>query len=150
MYLQNKHWLARFALIKKIILYSFLIFVYHLFLLVLPFNIFLIGLKIPFIIEVFPWLFYPFLIFSPVLTILLSIRTTPSGNQQFGWIFPVTVSWIGYFPIFFCYFSISALNNIRNYSLVAFFPIIIGLVAFWGSRIIGSSQPKKPTIRKIS
>ncbi len=127
-------------MVKKIVLYSFSIFVYHLFLLALPINIFLVGLRVPFLIEVFPWLFSPFLIFSPILTVLLTLRSTPTGNQQFDWIFPVTVSLIGYSPLICFYFFIAALNNIRNYSLVLFFPIILGLLAFWASQFLMSSQ----------
>lgn len=130
-------------MIIKIVFYSFLIFVYHLLLLVLPLNFFLIGLKIPFIIEFFPWLFYPFLIFSPILTVLLSIHSTPPGVERFGWIYPVTVSVLGYSPIVGSYFLISSLNNIRDYSLLVFFPVLIGLFAFWGSRFLPSSKCNK-------
>ena len=127
-------------MIIKIIFYSFLIFVYHLLLLVLPLNFFLIGLKIPFIIKFFPWLFYPFLLFSPILTVLLAIRSTPTGIKRFDWIYPIAVSVFGYSPIVGSYFLISSLNNSRDYWLVALFPILIGLIAFWGSRFLTSSK----------
>ncbi len=127
-------------MIMKIVFRSFLIFFYHLLLLILPLNFFLMGLKITFIIEFFPWLFYPLLIFSPILTILLSIQSTPSNHKCFDWLFPVAVSLLGYSPIIGFYFFISSLNNLSDYSLVVLFPILIGLLAFWGSRFLALSK----------
>lgn len=118
-------------MINKIILYPCVIFVYHLALLVLPINLFLIGLRIPLIIQVFPWLFTPFLILSPVLTFLLALRATPAKSHRFAWIFPVAVSLIGYSPLIVFYFLIA--NNLRDYALVLSFPTVIGLAAFRGS-----------------
>lgn len=120
-------------MINKIILYPCFIFVYHLALLVLPINLFLIGLRIPLIIQVFPWLFCPFLILSPILTLLLAFRATPANYHWFTWIFPVAVSLIGYSPLIVFYYLIASFNNLLDYVMVLVFPIIIGLAAFGGS-----------------
>lgn len=117
-------------MINKIIFYPCLIFVYHLLLLVLPLNFFLIGLKVPLMIQVFPWLFFPFLIFSPILTLLLAFRATPAKSEPIGWVFPIAVSLFGYSPLIIFYFLVASLNNIRDYVLILSFPIIIGLIAF--------------------
>ena len=123
-------------MINKIILYPCSIFIYHLALLVLPINLFLIGLRIPLIIQIFPWSFYPFLILSPILTLLLAMRATPANGHRFAWIFPVAVSLIGYSPLIAFYYLIASLNNLRDYASVLAFPIIIGLTAFGASRFL--------------
>lgn len=127
-------------MIIKMVFYSLFIIVYHVLLIALPVNYFLIGLKIPFLMDLFPWLFYPFLLFSPILTVLLSIRSTPSNIRHFAWIFPISVSLIGYTPVIGFYFFISSLTNIRDCCLMLFFPIILGLISFWGSRFLKSSR----------
>lgn len=121
-------------MLNKIIFYPCFIFVYHLLLLVLPLNFFLIGLKAPLLIQVFPLLFYPFLIFSPILTLLLASRATPAKKEPLSWIFPIAISLIGYSPLIIFYFLIASLNNILDYALILSFPIIIGLVAFGFAR----------------
>ena len=118
---------------NQIIIYSSFIFLYHLLLLVFPLNFFLISLKIPFIIPAFPWLFYPFLIFSPVLTLLLAIKSTPLSNPRLSWLFPVALSLIGYIPLSGPYLLISSFIDLRNSILVVLFPVLIGLTAFWGA-----------------
>jgi len=123
-------------LINRTIIYSFFIFAYHLLLLVFPLNFFLIGLKVPLIIPAFPWLFYPLLIFSPVLTLLLAIRSTPPCNQHFAWVFPILLSLIGYAPLIGSYILVSSFIDFRTYLLVVLFPVLIGLLAFWGSHFL--------------
>lgn len=125
-------------MINRIIRYSFFLLVYHLLLLVLPINYFLIGLRIPLIIQIFPWLFLPLIIVSPILTLLLAIRSIPSKKAHLRWVFPVAVSLIGYSPIIGFYFSLSSLTSLRDYSLLIFFPVLIGLIAFWGSHYLPS------------
>ncbi len=127
-------------MIIKIIKNSFLIFTYHILLIALPINFFLIGLKVPLFIDLLPWIFYPFLFFSPILTVLLSIHSTPANKQPFGWIFPIVVSFVGYTPIILSFFFITSLTNIRDCILILSFPILIGLVAFWGSRLLTLSR----------
>ena len=131
-------------MIKRIIFYSCFIFFYHLLLLVLPINFFLISLRIPFMLHAFPWLFYPFLISSPILTLLFAFRATPANSGRFGWIFPVAISLIGCSPLISYYFLIASLSNIRNYALVFSFPIALGLIAFSGSRFLKFSRPNNP------
>lgn len=119
----------------------FIIFIYHLLLILLPLNFFLIALKFPHILNLFPWLFYPLLIFSPVLTVLFTLRSTPSSNHKSNWIFPIAVSLIGYTPLIISYFLLNSLSNIRHCFLVFLFPIIIGLLSYGGSCLLHLSHP---------
>lgn len=127
-------------MINKIILYPCFIFAYHLALLVLPINLFLIGLRFPMITQVFPWIFYPFVILSPILTLLLALRATPVNSRCFAWIFPVAVCLIGYSPLILFYYLIASLNNLRDYASVLAFPVFIGLTAFGGSCFLRHKQ----------
>lgn len=112
------------------------VFIYHLFLIFLPVNLFLIGLKAPWILYLFPWLFYPLLILSPILTTLFALRSTPSYNHPFGWIFPIAVSVIGYTPLIVAYFFFTSLSNFRDCLLIFTFPILIGLLSFLSSCLL--------------
>lgn len=84
----------------------------------------------------FPSLFQTLLIFSPILAILLSLRSTPSKDQPLGWIFPILVSIIGYTPLIVFYFFITSQIIIRDCIIVLFFPILIGSLAFLGARLL--------------
>lgn len=123
-------------MISRIVKNLLVVFVYHVLLVLSPVNLFLISLKVPMILNVFPWLFYPLLFFSPVITVLLALRSTPSHHHPFRWIFPIAVSLIGYTPVIVSYFFFTLLSNIRNCLLVFLFPILIGLLSFWGSRLL--------------
>lgn len=139
-----KRLIGGITLINKIIFYPCLIFLYHLLLLVLPLNFFLIGLKVPLLIIVFPWLCYPFLIISPILTLSLAFRATPARREPLDWIFPIAVSLIGYSPLIIFYFLVASLNNIRDYALALSFPVIIGLIAFGGARFPKLTRSENP------
>lgn len=130
-------------LIGRILLYSLLLFFYHLFLLVLPVNLFVIGLKIPAFMSLTPWIFYPFLFFSPVLSIYLAARSCPSDLKRFDWAFPVLVVLIGYLPFTVSYFLTASPINVPDYLLFFFVPVLIGLLPFWGLCFFGSSRLRR-------
>lgn len=132
----------------QIIKNSFIVFIYHLLLILLPINLFLIGLKAPWILNLFPWLFYLMLIISPILTVLFSFRSTPSYNHPFGWIFPITVSMIGYTPLIVAYFFFTSLSNFRDCLLIFMFPILIGLLSFLGSNLFNFLHALNNTNKK--
>jgi hypothetical protein len=121
------------------------VFSYHLFLILLPINLFLIGLKVPWILNLSPRLFYLFLILSPILTVLLALRSTPSYNHPFVWIFPIAVSMIGYTPLIAAYFFFTSLSNFRDCLLIFTFPILIGLLSFLSSNLLNFLNASKNT-----
>lgn len=124
------------TLITKIIRCSFLVFVYHLLLIFFPINFFLITIKAPLIMNLFPSLLYTLLVFSPVLTILLSLRSMPSKDQPLGWIFPILVSMVGYIPLIISYFFIASQIIIEDCILILVFPILIGLLSVLGFKLL--------------
>lgn len=128
-------------MIIRIVKNLLVIFIYHLLLILLPINFFLIALKTPLILNLFPWCFYPLLILSPVLTVIFALRSTPSFNHQFNWIYPITVSLIGYTPLIIFYFSFTSLSNIRDCLLVFSFPLIIGLLSYGGAWLLNLFHP---------
>lgn len=133
------------ALTVQIIKNLLIVFIYHLFLIFSPVNIFLIGLKIPWVLNLFPWLFYFLLVLSPILTVLLALRSTPSYQHPLGWIFPIAVSMIGYTPLIVAYFFFSSLSNFRDCLLIFTFPILIGLLSFLSSSLLNFLHASKNT-----
>jgi hypothetical protein len=115
--------------LKKWVVYSLTIFIYNLFILILPLLIFLLDLSFSHgrIINTFLYLFLPFLLFSPVLAVGLSSRIALNRDSGANWLYPVFINAVGFSPFWLVYLSLSSLWSPRDYFLIISIPIILGI-----------------------
>ncbi len=114
---------------KKSILYTLLILTFNLTLLIIPLLVFLISLSVPgvSIFNTFRWFYFPLLLFSPVLILVLCYRLARRRAHN-SWI-AVLIAFIGFSPIWAAYLSLTTLWNWRDLGIVLLSPVILSLIA---------------------
>ena len=116
---------------RKILVCTFIIFLYNLLLLILPVLIFLVFVKWanPFSIHILPWIYYPFLFISPVLSIVLGFTMIKDKINSFTALIPVIAILVGYLPFYGLYRLINSVWIPTDYLLMLGLPILFGLIA---------------------
>jgi hypothetical protein len=115
---------------RKFISYSFIIFSYNILLLILPIIFFLIsiGYSKPLFLDILPWIYCPFLLFSPLLLFSLGFQYFKHSNPPWCWTVPTIMSLIGYSPFIVVYLSFSSLWDLYDFLFLLGLPILLGLV----------------------
>jgi hypothetical protein len=115
---------------RKILFYSFIIFSYNILLLVLPLLLFLVSLSFanPALLNILPWIYCPFVLLSPLLTISLGYLLVYNKLNFLSWPIPIIISLIGYSPFLGLYRSLSSSGNPMDYLLLIGLPVILGLL----------------------
>ena len=116
---------------KKIIYFTLIILGLNFFLLFFPILFFILNLSLTqsqFVDDLFH--FYPFLtLLSPVLTVALCIRLMRLHPFKHPWIGLITVSLIGYAPIWVACYFLSLCWSLLDYLWLILFPFLPGLIA---------------------
>ena len=115
---------------RKILIYSLIIFSYNILIIVLPLLLFLISLSFnnSALLNILPWIYCPLLLLSPLLTIRLGYLLVHDKLSPFGYFIPMIVSLIGNSPFLGLYRSFNSLGNPLDFFLLIGLPIIFGLL----------------------
>jgi hypothetical protein len=91
--------------------------------------VFLISLSLPgvSIFDTFRWFYFPLLLFSPILILILCYRIARRQTQK-PWI-AIFIAFIGFSPIWLAYLSLTNPWNWRDLGIVLLSPIFLGLIA---------------------
>jgi hypothetical protein len=114
---------------RKFITYSFIIFSYNILLLILPIIFFLIsiGYSNPFFLGILPWIYCPFLLFSPLLLFSLGFQYFKTSSTPWCWGVPIIMSLIGSSPFIVIYLLFNSLWDPRDFLFLLGLPILFGL-----------------------
>lgn len=126
---------------KQVILYTLIIITFHLTVLLIPLMVFLIGLSLPKVLflNTFQWLYWPYIISSPILILVLSYRIAVRQTSR-PWI-AICIAFIGFSPIWLSYLSFATPWNPRDLAIVLFSPILLGFIAMTMAKIATKNPP---------
>ena len=116
---------------RKIIVCTFIIFFYNVFLLILPVILFLAFVKWsnPSSLYFLTWIYFPFILLSPLLSITMGYIMIKDRVNIANGLIPVITIFIGCLPIFGFYRFINSLWIPVDYLLFLGIPILLGLIA---------------------
>lgn len=116
---------------QKILLFTFIIFSYNILLLILPLLIFITSLSFAnqILLNIIPWIYSPFVLLSPLLTIGLGYLVIRDRLNPFSWPIPIIISLISSSPFLWLYCLFSSLGNPIDYFLLIGLPVLFGLLA---------------------
>ena len=114
---------------RKILLYTLIIFIYNLFLLTLPVMFFLAFTQwtMPDSLHFLPWLYCIFLLVSPILTIVLEYRMINGKMNLFNSLLPIITTFLGFLPFWVLYSFINSIWMPSDYLLFLGLPILFGV-----------------------
>lgn len=127
---------------KKIITFTLIILGMNFFLLFFPILFFLFNLSlsqsrlVDAILGCYPYL----ALLSPVLTIIFCIRLSRIYPFKHPWIGILTISLIGYSPIWLACILLSLCWNLRDFLWLILFPFTPGLIAVAGLHLYKSGK----------
>ncbi len=124
---------------RKVIICTFIIFNYNLLLLIIPILLFLtfIQWSTPLSLHFLPWIYYPFLLISPILSVTMGTIMIKDGFNLMTSCIPIISIFIGYLPLFAFYRFVNSLWSPADYLLMLGIPIVLGLI----SDVIAASIP---------
>ncbi|HBF37438.1 MAG TPA: hypothetical protein DDW50_08975 [Firmicutes bacterium] len=116
---------------RKIFVCTFIIFIYNILLLILPVLIFLalVQWSTPSSIHFLPWIYCPFLLISPILSIVLGVMMIKGRINLFNALLPIITILIGYLPFYGLYRYINSVWIPTDYLFLLGLPILFGLIA---------------------
>jgi hypothetical protein len=116
---------------RKILHFTFIIFNYSLFLLILPMLLFLISLNFSdqTFLGVLPWIYSPFLLLSPLITIGLGYKIVEDRFSLSNGLVPIVISLIGHSPFLWLYHLFNSVWAPADYFWLIGFPVLLGLIA---------------------
>jgi hypothetical protein len=114
---------------KKILLYTLLILTFNLTILIIPLLVFLISLSVPgvSIFDTFRWFYFPMILFSPILILILCYRIARRQIQR-PWI-AMFIAFIGFSPIWLAYMFLTSPWNWRDLGIVLLSPLFLSFIA---------------------
>lgn len=116
---------------RKMIICTFIIFIYNLLLLMLPVLLFLTWIQwsTPLSFDILPWIYYLFLLISPILSVTMgTIMIKDCFNLMTGCV-PIISMFIGYLPLFAFYRLVNSLWAPADCLLMLGIPIVLGLIS---------------------
>jgi hypothetical protein len=126
---------------KQVIFYALIIITFHLTVLLIPLLVFLIGLSLPGVslLHTFRWIYWPYIISSPILIFVLSYRIA-SRHANHPWI-AICTAFVGFSPIWLSYLSFASPWNPRDLAIVLFSPILLGFIAMTMAKTASKNPP---------
>jgi hypothetical protein len=80
-------------------------------------------------LNIFHWIYGPFLLLSPLLTIGLGYMAVKDKSSLLNRLVPIVVSLFGNLPFFWVYQSLNSIWSSSDYLLFIGSPILLGLIA---------------------
>ncbi len=116
---------------RKIVICTFIIFIYNLLLLILPVLFFLTWIQwsTPLSFHILPWIYYLFLLISPILSITMGTMMIKDGFSLVRGCVPIISMFIGYLPLFAFYRLVNSLWAPGDCLLMLGIPIVLGLIS---------------------
>ncbi len=124
---------------RKMIICTFIIFIYNLLLLILPVLLFLTWIQwsTPLSFHILPWIYYLFLLISPILSVTMGTMMIKDCFNLMTGCVPIISMFIGYLPLFAFYRLVNSLWTPADCLLLLGIPIVLGLI----SDVIAASIP---------
>lgn len=115
---------------RKIIVCTSIIFSYNVLLLILPIMLFLMFVKWsnPSSLHFLPWIYCPFLLISPILSIVMGYTMIKDRLNLMNALIPIASTLIGYLPLFVFYRFINSLWMPADYFFLLGIPLLLGLI----------------------
>jgi hypothetical protein len=116
---------------RKIFLFTLTVFLYNFFLLVLPILIFIISLSFTGkgLLNIFPWIYSPFVLISPILSIILGYLVIKDNLNLFTGTVPIIMALIGNMPFLCIYYLFNPFFSLLDLFLLIGLPILFGILS---------------------
>jgi hypothetical protein len=120
--------------------FVFIILSYNILLLIIPLLIFLASLNLSneTLVAIMFWIYGPFILLSPILTIVLGYHVAKDEVTPLGWLTPIFISFIGFSPFLLLYLLLSSLWSPLDYLLIVSLPILLGIIANFAALVNNS------------